>query len=127
MNAPSKWSAVKFRFCRVGDFSKDLKGAEFDLAHNSQMLVPHPKHTAKLHVWAGISCQGATPILVFDGIIRKEFYIEEILPNTLQLRFPDGQHGFFQDNDPKHTSRAAQDFVELTGAGRQPRAPTLIQ
>lgn len=66
------------------------------------------KHPYKVHVWAGISKRGATSILVFTGIMRKEFYVGSILKDTLvpfiNQNFPDG-YRFQQDNDPKHTSK----------------------
>lgn len=78
-------------------------------------LKPRGKHPFKLHVWAGISKRGATPILLFTGIMRKEFYVEQILQNVLlpftQTTFPDG-YRFQQDNDPKHKSRLAMRFIE---------------
>jgi len=46
-------------------------------------MKPTVKHPYKVHVWAGISKRGTTPILIFAGIMRKEFYIHEILENTL--------------------------------------------
>ena len=50
--------------------------------------------------------------------MRKEFYMEEILQNTLKQfieeNYPD-HHRFMQDNDPKHTSNAAKDFMETSG------------
>ena len=67
---------------------------------------PKPKHPLKVHVWAGISCCGATPILVFDGIMDAWFYVNNILQDQflpfIWNTYGD-DHRFMQDNDPKHT------------------------
>lgn len=67
----------------------------------------HSKALKKVHVWAGISKRGPTNIAIFTGIMRKEFYVDEILQNLLlpflQKVFPDNHR--FQQDDPKHTSK----------------------
>ena len=72
-------------------------------------MKPTSNHPFKVHVWAGISTKGATPILIFGGIMDRFFYVEEILCNTLQpflsSTFPDNNFRFQQDNDPKHSSK----------------------
>lgn len=77
-------------------------------------LKGKPKHPYKLHVWAGVSMRGATDIVLFEGIMKKEFYVD-ILRTTLipfgQMVYPDG-YRLMQDNDPKHTSVFARDFME---------------
>ena len=80
---------------------------------------PRPKHPVKVHVWAGISRKGPTPICIFEGIMNAPVFIE-ILERTLlpfiQQKFPiPNSHRFMQDNDPKHTSRAAQQFYQTAG------------
>lgn len=35
---------------------------------------PNPKHSLKVHVWAGISRNGATKVCIFDDIIDAELY-----------------------------------------------------
>ena len=86
------------------------------------LLLPFPctyraKHPVKVHVWAGISMRGRTGICIFEGIMKKELYIE-ILSRTLvsfiQDVYPES-HRFMADNDPKHTSGAAQEFLDRTG------------
>lgn len=99
------------------------------------------KHPLSVLVWAGISKRGPTPILIFSGCMDSEFYISEILQNTL-LKFTEGGYGgtdtwmLMQDNgkfnlddyrafsvrtpifclsDPKHTSRATQEFFKERG------------
>lgn len=81
-------------------------------------LKGRPKHPVKVHVWAGISKRGPTRLVLFEGIMDAQFYVQEILANGLlpfiQEVFPDG-HRFQQDNDPKHTSRLASTFMEQNG------------
>lgn len=81
----------------------------------NRKLKPKAKHPLKVHVWAGISTAGATPILIFRGIMDSEFYVKEILEGTLlpflSHTFPDGNYRFCQDNDPKHRSRLAMQFM----------------
>ena len=76
--------------------------------------IPKPKHPLKIHVWAGISRRGPTQITHFDGILRKEFFVDNIIKGNLlpfiQTTFPDS-HRFQQDNDPKHKSKLAQEFM----------------
>ena len=76
-----------------------------------------PKHPIKVYVWAGISVKAATAVCIFDGCMDADRYIE-ILRTTLlpfiHAQYPDA-HRFMQDNDPKHTSRKAREFMEQNG------------
>ena len=80
---------------------------------------PRAKHPIKVHVWAGISKKGATRVCIFEGIMAAPLYcsiLEKTLLPFLQEKFPSpATHRFMQDNDPKHTSRLAQDFFASSG------------
>jgi len=66
-------------------------------------------------VWAGISCKGRTGICIFDGIMKKELYVD-ILDKTLlpfrRDKFSDGNYRFMQDNDPKHVAHLTQAWMQ---------------
>jgi transposase len=73
---------------------------------------PRPKHPVKVHVWAGISWNGATDACIFEGIMDADLYcqiLDQYLVPFIHSVYPQS-HRFMQDNDPKHTSRRAQMF-----------------
>ena len=80
-------------------------------------IFHRPKHPLKVHVWAGISMQGRAAICIFEGIMKKELFVEilrsSLLP-TIQALYPNG-HRLMQDNDPKHTSRYALQWMADNG------------
>lgn len=73
--------------------------------------VAPPKHPVKLQVWGGINRRGTTSLLIFDGIVKSDFFDEKILNRTLlpliQSIFSD-KHRFQQDKYPKHRSKLAK-------------------
>lgn len=76
-----------------------------------------PKHAYKVHVWAGISYAGKTPICVFTGIMNSALYQNILADNLLPFveeHFPDGFR-FYQDNDSKHTSRSTKEWMREKG------------
>ena len=80
-------------------------------------MCSKPKHPSKVHVWGGILKKGATSIVIFTGIMNATVYtdiLEAALVPFIEGHYPD-HHRFQQDNDPKHTSRWAQDFFERNG------------
>jgi transposase len=77
-------------------------------------MVSRPKHPPKVHVWAGISAKGATSVVIFTGVLIATRYtdiLEAALKPFIVEHYPE-HHRFQQDNDPKHTSRWAQNYFE---------------
>ena len=73
---------------------------------------PRPKDPAKVHVWAGISWEGPTPIVIFEGMMDASGYVsilevglKPFVNNVIR------DACFMQDNDPKHTSRVAKQWI----------------
>uniref|UniRef100_A0A1X7VW02 Tc1-like transposase DDE domain-containing protein n=1 Tax=Amphimedon queenslandica TaxID=400682 RepID=A0A1X7VW02_AMPQE len=80
-------------------------------------LKPRPKHPTKVHIWAGISKRGRSGICIFDGIMNRFLYIE-ILGKTLLPFLEDmypHSHRLMADNDPKHTSNDAINYLKNNG------------
>lgn len=77
---------------------------------------PRPKHPVKVHVWAGISKQGATGVAIFEGIMDADRYImvlQEALLPFLRDVLPHCR--FMQDNAPMHTSKKVKEFFLSEG------------
>ena len=48
----------------------------FRKADQPAKMKPTAKHPFKVHIWASISTRGATPVLIFGGIMDRFFYVE---------------------------------------------------
>jgi hypothetical protein len=73
-----------------------------------------PKKALKVHVFAGISKKGPTPICVFEGNMDSVGYQDILNRNMvtwIHETFPCG-HRLVMDNDPKHRSHTSHRFYE---------------
>ena len=80
-------------------------------------LKQRPKHPVKVHIWGGISCQGATKIVIFTGIMNAIRYSQILSTSLLPFIrecYPEG-HRLQQDNDPKHTSNYIKNYFSQHG------------
>lgn len=74
------------------------------------------KHPVKVHVWAGISCKGKTPIVFIEGKMNAIGFIEVLNAGLVPyLNKVDSSPRFMQDNDPKHSSRRVASWMASMG------------
>ena len=84
-----------------------------------------------MYIWAGISKWAKTGVCIFSGNMDAVIYydiLRTLLP-FLRDAYPE-VHKLFQDNDPKHMSCCAKQFIEdtaSTGGLALLRVPTWTQ
>ena len=63
--------------------------------------------------WGGFCIKGKTSLFCFTRIMNAEFYVEILQNHIPEARRMLGRRWRFQqDNDPKHTSRRAKEFLQ---------------
>jgi transposase len=75
-------------------------------------IRPMPKDRAKIFAWGGFCIMGKTSLFCFRRIMNAEFYVEILknhIPEIDEMLGDDWR--LQQDNDPKHTSCLAKDFL----------------
>ena len=74
---------------------------------------PMPKDRTKILAWGGFCIVGKTSLFCFRQIMNAEFYVEILRNHVPQIDEMLGDDWRFQqDNDPKHTSRLAKEFLK---------------
>ena len=80
---------------------------------NARPIRPVPKDRNKIFAWGGFCTRGTTSLFCFRRIMDEKFYteiLERQLPEV--RRMLRGSWRLQQDNDPKHTSRVAKEFLD---------------
>jgi len=71
-----------------------------------------PKDRTKIFAWGGFCIQGKTSLFCFRGIMDANFYVDILQRHKQEINRLLGSNWRFQhDNDPKHTSRVCQTFL----------------
>jgi len=74
---------------------------------------PMPKDRTKIFAWGGFCIEGKTSLYCFSEIMNAEFYVEILCRHLPEIEELLGDEWWFQqDNDPKHTSHCAQNFLQ---------------
>jgi transposase len=74
-----------------------------------------PKDRTKIFAWGGFCIKGKSSLFCFSEIMDAKFYVDILRRHTPEIEQLLGDDWRFQqDNDPKHTSRVAKEFLEET-------------
>ena len=74
---------------------------------------PIPKNRVKIFAWGGFCAKGKTSLYCFQGIMTGPIYVEILQRHLPEIRQMLGRvWRFQQDNDPKHTSFVAKQFLQ---------------
>ncbi|CAB5366076.1 unnamed protein product [Rhizophagus irregularis] len=76
-------------------------------------IRPIPKDRSKIFAWGGFCIRGKTSLFCFRGIMDGKFYtkiLERQIPEVYSMLGDSWR--LQQDNDPKHTSRVAKEFLK---------------
>ena len=79
------------------------------------------KHPPKVHVWACFGAGGVGGIHVFTENLEKTLMVKILKAHLIKSAhkfWPSGQWWFQQDNDPKHSSRLVQGWLDTAGVDR---------
>ena len=73
---------------------------------------PKPKHAYKVMVWAGISMEGATRLVIIDTLINSDVYQDILRTHLLPFLEKMPNHRFKQDNAPCQRSASTKAFFQ---------------
>lgn len=80
---------------------------------NARPIRPMPKDRSKIFAWGGFCINGTTSLFCFRRIMDAKFYTEILETHLPEVRnMLRGNWRLQQDNDPKHTSRIAKEFLD---------------
>ncbi len=80
---------------------------------NTRLVRPMPKDRSKIFAWGGFCIKGTTSLFCFRRIMDGKFYVEILEKQLPEVRsMLRGRWRLQQDNDPKHTSRIAKEFLD---------------
>ena len=75
------------------------------------------RHSPKVHAWGGVGYHWKTDLYLFEQNLNGELYREILsqrIPPNFSLDCPVKKRGnwiFLQDNDPKHTAKKTQEYL----------------
>ena len=79
---------------------------------NVRPIRPMPKDRSKIFAWGGFCVKGKTSLFCFRRIMDGKYYTEILEKHIPEIRsMLRDEWRLQQDNDPKHTSRVAREFL----------------
>jgi len=79
---------------------------------NARPIRPMPKDRSKIFAWGGFCVKGKTSLFCFRRIMDGKYYTEILEKHIPEIRsMLRNEWRLQQDNDPKHTSRVAREFL----------------
>ena len=79
---------------------------------NARPIRPMPKDRSKIFAWSGFCVKGKTSLFCFRRIMDGKYYTEILEKHIPEIRsMLRDEWRLQQDNDPKHTSRVAREFL----------------